>query len=34
VEPVGRADGFYRRLDQIKRTYPLWDTDQKNWGWG
>ena len=20
--------------DEIKRTYPIWDTDEKNWGWG
>ena len=20
--------------DEIKRRYPIWDTDDKNWGWG
>jgi hypothetical protein len=20
--------------DEIKRTYPIWDTAEKNWGWG
>ena len=19
---------------EIKRAYPIWDTDEKNWGWG
>jgi hypothetical protein len=30
----GISDAAGMPEDEIKRTYPLWDTEEKNWGWG